>query len=535
MLEQTKGYRNRWIALAFMGVSLLVISLDNTVLNLALPSIASDLGSSASQLQWIVDAYILSIAGLLLTIGYLGDRLGRKPTLMAGLGVFALFSLGAALSNSTGMLIGMRAMMGIGAATILPATLSILTATFREPKERAQAIALWAAVFSLGMGIGPVVGGWLLDNFHWSSVFYINIPIVAIGLIGGYKYIENSKSDKPRKIDVPGAVLSIGGFFALVYAIIQAGMDGWTAAHVLYAFGAAAVLLASFIFWELKYRDAMLPLHFFRNMSFTGANVALTLVSFGLMGSFFFLGQFLQSVQGYTPLEAGVRLLPMAAVSFAAAAGSARIADYIGTKFTVGLGIFIAAVGFFDFARVAAVDVSYVRFVIPMCVTALGIGCTMSPATNSVMGSIPVGQSGIGSALNSTTRQIGGALGVAVLGTIMNSTYIAKINAVTWPAQLPAQAIEAIRNSIQGAHIVAEKVPYPQLSQMIIDQSNQAFTSGSEHALIIAAIIMAVSAVLTIFILPTRVRAPKEEEQLTPATAGQGLVPEINDPDDPVK
>jgi hypothetical protein len=229
------------------------------------------------------------------------------------------------------------------------------------------------------------------------------------------------------------------------------------------------------------------------------------------MGAFFFLGQFLQSVQGYTPLQAGVRLLPMAAVSFVSAAVSALIARYIGTKFTVALGIAIAAIGFFYFASIAAVDVSYSKFVIAMCVVALGIGFTMSPATNSIMGSIPVSQSGIGSALNSTTRQIGGALGVAVLGTLLNSTYLAKIAGVPWPTQLPAQALEAIRNSIQGAHIVAQSVPSPQLSQLIIDKSNQAFTSGSEHALVIAAFIMAVSAIATLFILPSRVRPPKEE------------------------
>jgi EmrB/QacA subfamily drug resistance transporter len=510
MLEQTKGYRQRWIALAFMGVSLLVISLDNTVLNMALPSISKDLGSSSGQLQWIVDAYVLSIAGLLLTLGYLGDRLGRKPTLMVGLVVFALFSLGAALSTSTSMLIAMRALMGIGAATILPATLSILTATFREPRERATAIALWAAVFSLGMGIGPLVGGWLLNNFHWSSVFYINIPIVAIGLIGSGIFIQNSKSENPRKLDILGAILSIGGFFALVYAIIQAGMDGWTEPHVLWLFGGAVVLLAAFIIWEFKYKNAMLPLHFFKNMSFTGANVALTLVMFGLMGSFFFLGQFLQSVQGYSPFDAGVRLLPMAAVSFVSAIVSAQIARLIGTKITVALGILISAFGFYYFYLIAAVDVSYAMFVIPMIIVSLGIGLVMAPATNSIMGSIPVDQSGVGSALNNTTRQIGGALGVAVLGTILNSTYIADINAVQWPAQLPAPALDAIRGSIQGAHIVAQSVPSPQLSQLIINQSNQAFTSGSERALVVAAIIMAVTGVLTLFILPTKVKPYQE-------------------------
>jgi EmrB/QacA subfamily drug resistance transporter len=510
MIVSDKGYRNRWIALAFMGVSLLIISLDNTVLNLALPSIANDLGSSASQLQWIVDAYVLSIAGLLLTMGYMGDRLGRKPTLMAGLAFFGLFSLGAALSNSTGMLIAMRALMGIGAAIIMPATLSILTATFREPKERAQAIALWAAVFALGMGIGPLVGGWLLDNFHWSSVFYINIPVVLIGLIGGYIYIENSKTDHSRKLDLPGALLSIAGFFALVYAIIQAGMEGWAAPHVLYAFGAAVVLLGSFIILELKSKNAMLPLHFFKNMSFTGANVALTLVSFGLMGAFFFLGQFLQSVQGYTPFEAGVRLLPMAAVSFISAALSAQVANRIGTKITVGLGIMIAAVGFLYFYWVAAVDVSYANILIAMCMTSLGIGMTMSPATNSVMGSVPVGQSGIGSALNNTTRQIGAALGVAILGTIMNATYLAKINAVEWPAQLPAQAIEAIRNSVQGAHIVAQSMPSPQLSELIVNQSNQAFTYGSSYALLGAAFVLVVTSIITFIILPSKVQPSQE-------------------------
>ena len=207
MIEQTRGYRQRWIALGFMGISLLIIALDNTVLNLALPSISRSLGSNASELQWIVDAYVLAIAGLLLTMGYIGDRLGRKPVLLAGLAAFGVCSLGAALSNSTGMLIAMRALMGIGAACIMPATLSILTATFRDNKERAQAIALWAAVFALGMGIGPLVGGWLLDTFSWSSVFYINIPVAAVGIIGGAIFFQNSKTLLLRNSSIPLTIL----------------------------------------------------------------------------------------------------------------------------------------------------------------------------------------------------------------------------------------------------------------------------------------------------------------------------------------
>jgi EmrB/QacA subfamily drug resistance transporter len=514
MLEQTKGYRQRWIAFIFMGVSMLIISLDNTVLNLALPSIAKDLGSSGTQLQWIVDAYVLAIAGMLLTIGYLGDRLGRKPTLIAGLIIFGVFSLGAALSGSNNMLIAMRALMGIGAATIMPATLSILTATFREPKERAIAIALWAAVFSLGMGIGPLVGGYLLENFHWSSVFYINIPVVAIGIIGGAIFIENSKTAHPRKLDVLGALLSIAGLFAMVYAIIQAGQDGWTATHVLWAFAATIVLLGGFIWWELKYENAMLPLKFFKNMSFSGANIVLMMVHFGMVGSFFFLGQFLQSVQSYSPLEAGIRLLPMALVSFVAAAASAWVARLLGTKFTVAIGIAIAAIGFYYFATIAAVDVSYPKFALAMCITSLGIGFTMAPATTSIMGSVPVDQSGIASAMNSTTRQIGGALGVAVLGTVLNSTYISQINAVAWPAALPASALGAIQGSVQGANMVANaaQAQSPQLAQLVLNSSHQAFTDGSERALIIGAIIMAASAILSLIILPNKIRPYQEDK-----------------------
>jgi EmrB/QacA subfamily drug resistance transporter len=511
MFEQSKAYRQRWIALIFMGVALLIISLDNTVLNLALPEISNALGSSTSQLQWIVDAYVLAIAGLLLTVGYLGDRLGRKPALMLGMTVFGLFSLGAALSNSNGMLITMRTLMGIGAATILPATLSILTATFREPRERAQAIAFWAATFSLGTGIGPLIGGELLKHFHWSSVFYINLPVIAVGLIGSYFFIANSKTEQPRKLDILGTVLSITSLFTLVYAIIQAGTNGWTDTGVLWSFGAAVLQLIVFIVWEIHYPDAMLPMRFFRNMSFTGANITLTLVFFGLMGSFFFLGQFLISVQGYDPLQAGLRLLPMAGVSFVSAAASAQIARFIGTKYTVALGILIAAAGFYYFSTIATVDVLYSTFVIPMCIVSLGIGFTMAPATNSVMGSVPVDQSGIGSAMNSTMRQVGGALGIAVLGTILNSTYIAQINAAVWPSQVTPY-LDAIRGSIQGANIVAQNVQAqsPQLAQMITDTSHKAFTAGSQDALVVASIIMAVSAVLTLIILPNRVRPPQE-------------------------
>jgi len=470
---------------------------------------------------------VLVFAGLLLTSGAIGDRVGRKRILQVGLVIFALFSLGAALSKSTGMLIGMRAVMGIGGAMIMPSTLSILTSTFRDNKERAQAIAIWAATFALGTGIGPLIGGWLLDKFSWSSVFYINLPIVFIGLIGGYFFIQDSKAEHARKLDIPGSVLSVAGLFALVYGIIQAGQNGWTASNVLISFGAAIMLLTAFAVVESRTKEPMLPLGFFKNLSFTGANIALTLVAFGLMGSFFFMGQYLQSVHGYTPLQAGVRLLPMALVAFIASTSSAQIARRIGTKFTVALGIFTAGGGFFYFSRIAGVDTPYPLIALGMCITSLGIGLTMSPATNSVMGSIPVAEAGVGSAMNDTTRQIGGALGVAILGTLMNSAYIKQINAIQWPSQIPPQILTLVRSSIQGAHIAAQNVPNTELSQFIITKSDQAFVYGMTHGLLVTAIIMAITSVITLIILPRTVRAFKEESRIEPensstAQHGQG-------------
>ena len=510
MTEPSIWYRRRWIALGFIALSLLVIALDNTVLNLALPSISRELGATATGLQWIVDAYILVFAGLLLTIGSIGDRYGRKRVLQVGLALFGLFSLGAALSTSTGVLVGMRALMGIGGAAIMPSTLSILTATFRDPRERAQAIAFWAATFALGTGIGPLVGGWLLTHFHWSSVFYINLPVAAAAIVGSYFFIQDSRAGNPRRIDVPGCALSIAGLFALVYAIIQAGVDSWTARNVLYGFGAAAVLLTAFVLWERRTPFPLLPIHFFRNMSFTGANVALTLVAFALFGTFFSMSQYLQSVHGYGPLEAGIRLLPMAGAAFVGATSSARVAQRIGTKVTVAAGILLAAGGLFYFYRVSAVDASYGSIAIGMVVTALGIGFTMSPATNSIMGSIPVDEAGVGSAMNDTNRQIGGALGVVVLGTLLDSGYIARIDAISWPAPLPAPLLSAIRGSIQGAHVAAGNVANPQLAQVIVEQSNVAFTEAMAHALLVASIVMAVTAVVAFLIVPTRVRPYQE-------------------------
>jgi EmrB/QacA subfamily drug resistance transporter len=502
----------RWLALVFIIISLLVITLDNTVLNVALPSISRDLNASSSALQWIVDAYVLVLAGCLLTMGYVGDRIGRKPFLLIGLLLFGLFSLGAALSRTTWLLIGMRGLMGVSAAIIMPSTLSILTATFRDSRERAQAIAIWSAAFALGLGIGPLLGGWLLENFNWESIFYLNLPLVFIGFIGTKFWVEDSRATHPRPIDVPGALLSTGGFLTLVYAIVQAGVVGWTKPFVLMIFGGAGLLLVAFIIWELKSKSPMLPLDFFRNRSFSGANLALTLVYFVLFGVFFFLSQFLQTVQGYSPFQAGVRILPIAGATFVFASFSASIAGRIGIRSTSGLGILISGVGLYYFSRLAAVDSDYGLLALGMCIISAGIGLTVSPLTNSIMGSVPLDKAGVGAATNDTNRQIGGALGVAVLGTILNSTYLVHINSFKDLAQLPSPLLEMVRSGVQGAHVAGQLAQNSAASQLIVASANEAFTVGMVDALRIAALVMVLTSLIAFFILPSGIQSPQRQE-----------------------
>jgi EmrB/QacA subfamily drug resistance transporter len=517
--DHLPGYKTRWWGLLFIGISLMVISLDNTILNVAIPSISRDLGASASELQWIIDAYILVFASLLLTMGALGDRYGRKRILQFGLVMFGLGSLAAGLATTTNMLIASRAFLGIGGAVIMPSTLSLISATF-PPHERPQAFALWAAVFGLGVGVGPIVGGWLLKYYEWNSVFFINLPVVVVALAGGAFTLGESKDEHAQKIDIPGVLLSITGLVALVYGIIEAGVVGWTDPKVLLAFGAGFVLLVAFAWWENRNPDAMLPMHFFKNMSFTGANVAMVMVMFAMFGSIFFMSQYFQSVLGYSALESGIRLLPLALTMMVMSASSARITEKLGTKIAVALGISIAATGLLLMSRFYTIDTPYSTIVPIIIVFASGMGLTFSPATNSIMQSVPVNKAGIGSAMNDTTRQLGGALGVAVLGTLMNRVYlenIASLQSLTEQYPIPQESFdqlyEVVSSSIQGAHIVVANAPamMPEaMKETILTTANSAFVMGMTEAMTIGAFIMFGAALFALVVLPAQVQRPKE-------------------------
>jgi len=508
MTEETRRPSRPRVALAFLCVAVLILAIDDGVLNLALPAISKEFQASISELQWAISAYFLAFAALLLTMGALGDRFGRKRMFQVGLVLFGFGSLGGALSTSMGMLIACRALMGVAGAITIPQTLSIIRATFTDPKERAKAIGVWAGIFALGYGIGPVVGGILLEYFEWYSVFLLNIPVVIIAFAGGYFSIQESRDTSAPRLDLPGVVLSIAGLFLLVYGIIKAGEQSWTEGSVIILLVVGAIILAIFVWWEKRSDHPMLPTRFFKNMSFTGANVAMTMGAFSTAALLFFISQYFQSVQGYSPLEAALRILPTGVILMLVSLVAAQIARAIGVKLPVSLGIFISGLGLFYLSFVDA-DTSYLVIFGGMTLIGVGFGLAWSPATDSVMGSLPENRAGVGSAMDATTQQLGGTLGIAVLGAILNAVYRDKIENLRVIASLPEQAYEAIRNSIQSAHIVARQFP-EDISQQIINGSSDAFTSGMTEAMFIAAIAMAVGSLVSLFILPTRIRFSQE-------------------------
>ncbi|MBA3489275.1 MAG: DHA2 family efflux MFS transporter permease subunit, partial [Longispora sp.] len=380
-------HRRRWATLGVLCVSLLIIGLDNTVLNVALATLQRELDATAGQLQWIVDSYTLAFAGLLLLAGAWGDKYGRRVALIAGLAVFGVSSVWAALCTTPEQLIAARGLMGIGGAMIMPSTLSILTNSFTDPRERKTAIGIWAGVSGIGIAAGPALGGYLLDQFHWSSVFYINIPVVIIGLIGTVLIVAESRDVAAPKLDLVGGLLSVVGLVALVWAIIEAPGAGWSDPKVLIGFSVAAVTLAAFALWELRIPHPMLDMRFFKNRRFSIPSISITLVFFVLLGAAFFLSLFMQTVLGYGALEAGIRLLPIAAGLVFGAPLAMAVAQRIGEKIPITLGMLMLAVSFVVIAG-STVDTGYGRVFTSIFIMGFGISFAMTPATEAVMGSL---------------------------------------------------------------------------------------------------------------------------------------------------
>ncbi|WP_344275255.1 DHA2 family efflux MFS transporter permease subunit, partial [Actinomadura napierensis] len=419
-------YPRRWYTLGVLCLSLLVIVVDTTIVNVAIPTLASALGAGSGALAWIVDSYTLVFAALLLPAGGLGDRYGRHRALTAGMLVFGAGSLGAALSSTAGQLIAARAVMGVGAAFIMPATLALLTAVFTDPRERAKAIGLWSAVSGLGVAIGPTAGGWLLQHFSWSAIFAVNVPIVAVALVAGLVLVPASAAPHRPRIDVTGAVLAAAGLGSLTYAVIQAGESGWASSGTLLRFAAAAVLLAAFGISQVRGAHPMLDLGLFRDARFTAAALSVMVLFFGLAGVTFVLTQIYQFVLGYSPLQAGIRSLPGALALTVASPLGTRLAARRGIRTAITAGMLAAAAGLAFFAT-ASGGTGYPHYMAASVLVCAGIGLTMSPATQSVMSALPPAKAGIGSAVSNTTRNLGTVLGVALVGSIAATVYTGRM------------------------------------------------------------------------------------------------------------
>ena len=470
---QPEVHERRWFLLGVLCLSLVMVVMAVSGLNVALPTLQRDLHASATMLQWIVDSYALIFAGLLLTAGALGDRFGRKGALLAGLGIFAMGSIVSGLAGSAGVVVAGRAVQGAGAALIMPATLSLITAVF-PPEERQRAIAVWVGFAGAGGAIGPIVTGALLERFWWGTAFLVNVPVVAVTAAAVALYSPRSRDDEATPLDPRGAVLSLFGLGALLYAIIEGPDRGWTDGVVLVTFAIAAVLLVAFVAWERVAPHPMLPLAFFGDRRFSVGSAVVTTSFFVMFGFFFLFSLYLQLARGYSPLAAGLATLPFAATIVIVSPRSSSLAERIGNGPTMAVGFLLVAAGMGVLTRVG-VGTSYLVLVVAMVLLSAGMGITAAPATASIMSAVPLAKAGVGSAMNDTTRELGGALGIAVFGSIVNSVYRSNIDAVG--LDLPAAAARQIDESVGAAVGVAAQVGGAR-GQTIVDRAAAAFTDA---------------------------------------------------------
>jgi EmrB/QacA subfamily drug resistance transporter len=493
----------RWWALAALVLSLLTIGLDATILNVALPTIATDLSAGVDGLQWLVNSYVLVFAGLLLPAGALGDRYGRKRLMLAGLALFGAASLVAALFHSVGPVIWTRAAMGIGAAVITPIALAVLPVLF-SPEERGRAISFAMMGMGVGIPLGPIVGGYLLDHFWWGSIFLVNVPVAIVGMVAIGLLLPESRDPSPRGADLPGAALSTVGLVALVYGLVEAPGRGWGDPVVLGALAAAVLLLVGFARWELRTAEPMIDLRLFRRPPFLWGTVAATLATFALFGLLFVVPQYLQLVLGFDAFGTGIRLLPMIAGLMLGAASGERVASRTGHRYPVALGLLTVAAGL-GIGAMTDLHTGYGFAAWWFALVGLGIGLSLAPAMDAVLGVLPPERSGAGTAITMTLRQAAGALGVALLGSLLAEVYA---NRLTLPAG-PASAADGARDSIAGALAAAARFGDAALAA----SARSAYIDGMDSVLAASAGIAVLGAVVTFAFLPGRAVATVDREE----------------------
>ena len=516
-LAGQQGHPRRRAILAVMCLSLLVVVIDNTILNTALPVLARVLHASTTDLQWITDGYTLTFAALLVMAGALGDRFGRRRALLLGLAIFASGSVWAALSGDASTLIAARAMMGVGAAFVMPATLSILTAVF-PAKERAGAISAWSAIAGVGIVVGPTLGGLLLAHFYWGSVFWVNVPLVAVAIIAVVTVVPDLPGRRAAgtRLDIIGALLSAAAMLAIVDAVIEGPNRGWISAATLGELALGGALVAGFVYRELHVANPLIDVRVFRYRAFSAASAAIGLTFLALFGSLFALTQYLQLVHGYSPLSAGVRALPFAVAVMATAPASSRLVARLGIRVVIPAGLALMGGGLLLLTQ-ATPTTSYTFLAIGVAIMGAGMGLVMAPAGESIMSVLPASQYGAGSAINDTVQELGGSLGIAVIGSIVASSFRHSIDT----SGLPGQLIAAARPSIADADAVAAHAG--PLAPHMLQVAHDGFTAAMTTGFTIAGTVAVAAAVLTAVALPRRAARPADAQAAPLAERAQEL------------
>ncbi|MGH3380103.1 MAG: MFS transporter [Actinoallomurus sp.] len=524
-----RPYPRRWAALAVLCLSLLIIVMANTSLLVAAPAMTRDLGLSSSDLQWVIDAYTVPYAALMLVMGAVGDKYGRRGALLAGLAVFGAGSVTGSLVHSTAGVITARGVMGVGAAMIMPATLSLLTATFPR-RERARAITVWTATSGLAIAAGPLLAGWLLESHAWGSTFLINLPVAGAAMLAALVFVPPSRAGGRERLDLVGGLLSIIFLASLVYMIIEGPRFGWgTAAVTAAAISAAG--LAAFVGWELRHPRPILDVRRFGHRAFAGANLAVALFFLAAFGSIYYLTQHLQFVLGYGPLATGVRLLPLAGAVFAGAVITGLLTPRIGMKVTVVLGMALGTTGILLLTRVHDGS-GYTAFLAPLLLLGVAIGLSVSPCTDAIMGAFPEKQLGVGGAVNDTSLELGGSLGIAILGSILAGTYTSGLTSAVGD-RLPAPARDAAGESVGGALAVAQKITAtagPERARLLVGAADHAFTHAVAHTSLVGGVILGVGTVIVALLLPSRrtVRAAQTTQAPETGQAGANEARELS-------
>jgi EmrB/QacA subfamily drug resistance transporter len=513
--------REKVVVLLTMCFALAMVMLDNTVVNVALPTISRRLDAGVTDLQWIVDGYVLVLGSLLLTGGIVGDRYGRKKTFLAGLAIFTTASFLCGLSQSTLQLVLARALQGGGAALLLPGTLSIITVTF-PAHERARAIGLWAGMSALALALGPTVGGLMVERLGWESVFFLNVPIGILAFFVAIRTVTESVSEQQRQLDTGGLVLGTSTLFLVTYGLIEANQKGWSDPAIVASLAGAGVLLVALLAWELRTPKAMMPLRFFRIPAFSAGNAVAFSVSLGMFATFFFLSLYMQTIRGYTAFEAGVRFLPMTVMIIVTAPGAGRYAQKHGSKIPMTYGLVLAGSGLLILSRLS-VDTSYLLMLPVFVAMGHGMGATMAPMTAAVMNAVGPERAGLGSAMTNTSREVGGVFGIALLGTILTTRLRAAFEPVLSSIGLPQQQQAAVAEAA-GKGILDPSLlrALPEAQQgAVVDAFRQSFMSGFRLSLIVGGIALLVAAAVANRFIPGRghVRAPAVERVGEPAPA----------------